>query len=261
MAHALGMPTLIELNTLEENVRLCAELKLNFVEINMNLPNYQCGALDAKELTALACKYGIYFTLHLDENLNPFDFNPLIAEGYRETVRQSIALAKEADIPLLNLHMPAGVYFTLPNERVYLFERYAREYAESVARFGALCEEAVGDAPLLLSIENTGGFSKAQRAGIEALLKRSCFALTYDTGHAHAAKNIDAPFYEEHVEKLRHLHIHDANGKKDHLPPGEGEVDIAHFLKTAKEHALSCVVEVKTVDGLRQAVGFMRNAK
>ncbi|GAU78484.1 hypothetical protein [Fusibacter sp. 3D3] len=32
----LGMPTLIELDTLEDNVKLCKSLGLDFVEINMN---------------------------------------------------------------------------------------------------------------------------------------------------------------------------------------------------------------------------------
>ncbi len=37
----LGMPTLIELNTLEDNAKLCKELGLDFIEINMNLPQFQ----------------------------------------------------------------------------------------------------------------------------------------------------------------------------------------------------------------------------
>ena len=33
-----GMPTLIELNSIKENVELCKELNLNFIELNMNMP-------------------------------------------------------------------------------------------------------------------------------------------------------------------------------------------------------------------------------
>lgn len=36
-----GLPTLIQLPTLSENLALCAELGLDFVEINMNLPHFQ----------------------------------------------------------------------------------------------------------------------------------------------------------------------------------------------------------------------------
>lgn len=33
-----GMPTLIETSSLEECVKLCAELGLDFIELNMNMP-------------------------------------------------------------------------------------------------------------------------------------------------------------------------------------------------------------------------------
>lgn len=36
-----GMPILIENKSLEKNVDLCRELGLQFVELNMNLPEYQ----------------------------------------------------------------------------------------------------------------------------------------------------------------------------------------------------------------------------
>lgn len=36
-----GMPTLIENKNLEENISLCRELGLQFVELNMNFPMYQ----------------------------------------------------------------------------------------------------------------------------------------------------------------------------------------------------------------------------
>ena len=36
-----GMPTLIENRRLEDNVALCNELGLQFVELNMNFPEYR----------------------------------------------------------------------------------------------------------------------------------------------------------------------------------------------------------------------------
>lgn len=74
----VGMPTLVELPTLEENARLAAALGLKFVEINRNLPMYQAHRLTRARL---APRHGVYFTLHLDEGLNPFDFNPLVREA------------------------------------------------------------------------------------------------------------------------------------------------------------------------------------
>ena len=63
-----GMPTLIENHNLEENIALCKELKLQFIELNMNFPLYQIPRLEKIDyLTELAEKNDIYFTIHLDE--------------------------------------------------------------------------------------------------------------------------------------------------------------------------------------------------
>ena len=74
-----GMPTLIENKTLEDNINLCSSLGLNFIELNMNFPEYQVYELEQTDrLIELADKAGIYYTIHLDENLNIADFNRLV---------------------------------------------------------------------------------------------------------------------------------------------------------------------------------------
>ena len=46
MTMQFGMPTLIENKTLTENVELCSRLGLNFIELNMNFPEYQIDKLE-----------------------------------------------------------------------------------------------------------------------------------------------------------------------------------------------------------------------
>ena len=41
-----GMPTLIENQSLAENISLCKELGLKFIELNMNFPEYQINQLE-----------------------------------------------------------------------------------------------------------------------------------------------------------------------------------------------------------------------
>lgn len=77
-----GMPTLIENRTLEDNVNLCSGLGLNFIELNMNFPEYQTERLEESDrFIEAAEKAGIYYTIHLDENLNIADFNSLVSEA------------------------------------------------------------------------------------------------------------------------------------------------------------------------------------
>ena len=90
-----GMPTLIELDDLEDAMKLCNELGLSFVELNMNLPQYQTGCLeDTGYLELMKEKYQIGYTIHLDENLNISDFNRSVAEAYTDTVVRTIRAAR-----------------------------------------------------------------------------------------------------------------------------------------------------------------------
>ena len=82
MERIFGMPALLEAPSPEASAALCAELGLSFVELNMNLPACQMGQLDASALLRLQDRYGVYFTLHLDEQFNPWDFNPRVSAAY-----------------------------------------------------------------------------------------------------------------------------------------------------------------------------------
>lgn len=55
-----GMPALIEIENLEDTMKLCRELGLSFVELNMNLPQYQIESLEnIAYLKSLQEKYHI----------------------------------------------------------------------------------------------------------------------------------------------------------------------------------------------------------
>lgn len=255
-----GMPTLIEHQSLQESVLLCHELGLDFVELNMNLPQYSVERLeDYKELGELANQYGIYYTIHLDENLNVSDFNQAVAKAYMDTVRRTICVAKTLGVPLLNMHMNEGVYFTLPEKRVYLFDTYKDTYLKSMLEFRQMCESEIGDDGIVISIENTDGYTDYEIEAIQLLLESKVFSLTFDIGHSHSQNDIDEPFLLQQEERLRHFHLHDAVKQKNHLTLGSGEIDLQNRLMLAKIHNCSCVIETKTIKALQESVCWLRN--
>lgn len=254
-----GMPTLAELPGLEENARLCGELGFSFLELNMNFPPYQIERLrDLASLRDAAARYGIYYTIHLDENMNVCDFNHAVAAAYRDTVRQCVEVARALGMPLINMHLHKGVYVTLPDRKLYLFEQYREEYWESIRHFRLLCEQWTGGGGVRIAIENTGGFAPFEREAIAYLLQSPVFALTWDIGHSHAARESDMPFLLKNEHKLAHFHIHDAVGTQNHLPLGTGEIDLAARLQAAARGGCRCVVETKTVAALRQSARWLK---
>lgn len=254
-----GMPTLIELNGLEETMDLCKELELSFVELNMNLPQYQVEHLEKTDyLQGMKERYDLFFTIHLDENLNICDFNQAVAGAYMETVEITIEVAKKLKVPVLNMHMNHGIYLTLPDRKEWLFEHYKDRYMECMMNFKNRCEAAIGDAAVKICIENTDGYLPYEREAIKMLLESKAFGLTWDIGHSHTCENVDEEFLMSYEEKLHHFHIHDGLDKKNHMILGTGEVNLGQRLSLAHKHDCSCVLETKTVDGLRKSVKWMK---
>jgi sugar phosphate isomerase/epimerase len=126
--------------------------------------------------------------------------------------------------------------------------------------FRDVCTVDVGDADIKICVENCGDYGDKLylRKGLALLLENPAFALTFDVGHNAAADHVDEPTIMEHIESLYHMHIHDANGHKNHLKLGDGDVDIAKYLDLAKERDCRAVLEVKTVEGLRQSVDWLK---
>lgn len=253
-----GMPTLIECSSLDESINLCKELKLDFIEINMNMPQYQKENIDIDKMKSCIDNDGIFFTIHLDENLNVCDFNREVAKAYVDTVMFTIDIAEKLNIPVLNMHMARGVYFTLPDKKVYLFEKYKDIYLENLIKFRDLCEERIGDSNIKICIENSDGYEDYMKEGIDTLLESKVFALTFDIGHDFCIGNKDIGFINERIDRLNHMHIHDAIGKKNHLPLGRGEIDIIEKLDMAEKCGCRCVLETKTIEGLRESVTYVK---
>ena len=255
----LGMPTMIETTSIEAGAKVCRELGLQFLELNINFPQYLLTQLDANELKRIAEEYGIFYSLHLDDEMSIADFNPYVAQGYCQTVLDAIALAKEVGIQKLNMHMSRGAKYTLPDRVVYFFEAYQEQYFARITAFRDACTQAIGDSGVMICVENTAGFLPFQQKAIEILLESPVFGLTFDIGHNYCAKNADEDWILAHKNRLHHFHIHDAkDGTKDHRTLGTGELDVRRYLSIAESLDCSVVVETKTVESLRESIGWIR---
>lgn len=254
-----GMPTLIELKSTEESAALCRELGLDFIELNMSFPQYQPEQIDIAELTELKRKYGIFYTVHIDESLDPCSVNPGIARVYTETALKVVELAKALEIPTLNMHLLRGIYVTLPDRRTYVYAENEAFYLEKLREFRDRVTAAIGGSGVKFCVENTDGYDLPFLIhGLELLLESPAFMLTFDIGHDHAIGNIDEPVILNRGERLMHMHMHDARGTNVHQALGDGEMDIPRFLRMAEEHNCRVVLETKTVAALKSSVRWLK---
>lgn len=254
-----GMPTLVECKDIYECADVATACGLDFIEINMSFPQYLPSVLRVEELKRLARERGIFYTIHADEQLNPFDFNPKVAECYFEVMRDTVRFAKELNIPIINMHLLKGVYVTLPGKVILLTDVYGDEYIAAVKRFIAMCEEEIGDAKLKIAIENVDSnpFTESQLVALELFLSSPVFALTLDVGHEVCLGGKDTHVFLKHPEAVAHLHLHDSDGKKPHLALGDGTLDLVSKLDILKGE--TCLLEVKTIEGLKKSVEYLKN--
>lgn len=254
-----GIPTLIEAPGPEESAVLCGELGFSFVELNMNLPQYQ--QPDALLLREISEKFNIYFTVHLDENLDMCSFNPRVAEAYLQTMLDTIHFARKAGIGILNMHLPQGVYFTLPDKKVYLYDTNRSHFFSRIRSTVALCEEA-SQGEVTICIENTGTFGMPfLQEAADIFMQSPTFSLTFDIGHDHSAGGVDKPFILQRQDSLKHFHIHDALGRKNHMPLGTGELDLPWYIALAENNHCRAVLEVKTAQALRESAEWLKQHK
>lgn len=251
----IGMPTLVELDNLIDNVKVCCNLGFNFIEINMNLPEYQIDRLDPKELRLLQKENNIFFTFHLPEDLEIAHFNTKIREAHWHTVFETIELMKKIDSPILNMHMSKGIHFTLPTKKIFLYERYYDDYLLAFKLFSKQVADLIGNSNIKLAIENTGIYNTKYITNIlDLLLQKNEFALTWDIGHDFSSGNKDRNYIQDNISKLKHMHIHDAKGLNNHLVLYDGEININKFLEIASERQIAVVVETKTLAGLKESI-------
>ena len=249
-----GMPYLIDTHSIEECCELAKELGLQFVELNASFPDCLVEKLDPAQLHQLSRKYGVYFTLHIDETCNPVAFNTIVRAAWLKSVRHALSIAAALGMPIVNMHFPMGDYVTLPDRRVYLYEQYADDFQAALTEFRDVCEEVLRDTNIHVSIENTSGWKDYENRAIEYLLESPVFGLTLDIGHCHGVGDVDEPFYRKHDERLIHMHGHDGLGQKDHMVLGDGEIDLCERFAWAKRRNARVVLETKTIEALRTSV-------
>lgn len=254
-----GMPTLVECNDIFECHKVAKSCCLDFIEINMSFPQYQPSNLDTAALKKLCRADEIFYTIHADEMLNPFDFDNRVSNCYFDVMRDTIRFAKELSVPVINMHLLKGVYVTLPNKVVLLNDIYFDKYREKVRQFVDMCESVIGDSNVKICLENVDSnpFTESQIRVMDIFMNSEVFGLTLDTGHEFCLNYADSPVFKQYADKLYHMHLHDAVDKKTHLPLGEGILNVKEKLSSLTNEA-TCLIEVKTVDGLEKSIEYIK---
>jgi sugar phosphate isomerase/epimerase len=256
--HIFGIPALIEYHELGPNLDLCQDLKVGFLELNMNMPYSFPEKLDPLQLRS-AADNGLRLSMHLHDELDLGSLHPTVRQGHLTRCAETLRWAAENGLWLLNLHLNPGVYFTLPDRKIWVYGRYLEQYKAALLDSLAFLSEEASALGIRLCLENTGHLSLPfMREAVESVLHLRSVGLCWDIGHDARSGYREEEFMLKHLDKVWHMHFHDYNGSSDHQLPFTGTMDCPRYLKLAEERDMSVLVEVKTEKAVREAVSTLR---
>jgi sugar phosphate isomerase/epimerase len=70
--------------------------------------------------------------------------------------------------------------------------------------------------------------------GFISLANKHNLSLTYDVGHMAPLMSDLVHYYQKIKPRLKHIHLHDTLGFRDHMPVGQGQLPLLDFLKSLK---------------------------
>jgi sugar phosphate isomerase/epimerase len=258
----IGMPALVEYTSLEELVELCLELKLDFIELNMNMPYNFIENIDPQLLRKITEDTNIEFTMHMPDEADLGTFYPSVREGFVKLFADTIRWAGESGVKVLNLHVIEGAKMTLPHKKVYIYDQYSDEFMDNFIKSIASLSPIAQEKDVTLSIENSHNFGQKY---IQRMLDKAVtypnIELTWDTGHDAVSNFTDKEYLFKQEEHICHMHFHDAKGSSDHQVPFDGDLNISEIVTFARKRDIRMLIEVKTAQAVRQSVEVLRAKK
>jgi sugar phosphate isomerase/epimerase len=251
----LGIPSLIEIPDFQRTVDLALELEVDFIELNMNMPEFCPESLRAKDIKRCHERTGLDFTIHMPDDTDLASFHDPIREGHVARFGETSRWAADAGAKLINLHLSPGIYFTLPDRKVWIYENYYAKFIGNLREAYGKVIQYAKDYGVKVCTENVTNFNIPFVArAIDDLCQMEDFYLTWDVGHDARTGYKEKEVLMRHADRIRHMHLHDYNGVSDHQVPGTGEIDIEAMLVFATNHDLTLLVETKTEDSLRKSI-------
>lgn len=251
-----GMPAMIEYNTIEENAKLAKKLNLSFIELNLDLP--YCKLTD--NVKKIAEKYNIEFTVHLSEKLDVAELDNDIRNAYLKKIETIIKNGIKQNIKKYNLHLDPGIHFSLPDKKIFIYEKYLNEYKASLKDSCLFLNNLAKKYDVEIMFENLK-LPNYLKEGFEIVGSFDKLFFTLDMGHDLKSNSNAEELFLSYNKKINHIHFHDYNGKSDHIALGSGIIDIDQKLSLIKELNVYAVIEVKQEKELIDSIKFLKNKK
>ena len=246
-----GMPALVEFYSLEDNIELCHRLNLDFIELNLDIPYCFLENLDTKLLN------NNNFTIHLSEKFDVGELNSSLRELYLNEIEKIIFFGTKFNIFKYNLHLDPGIHFSLPNKKIFIYQEYLSDYLKAYKSSCDILSNIANKYNATILFENVKIESYTLKA-IEIISNYDNLFFTLDLGHNIKHGNVAKEQFLKFENKIRHIHLHDFDGSKDHQELFSGILNVKEELNFCSKNNLDVVIEVKRQEELVNSVNKLK---
>ena len=200
-----------------------------------------------KRFRSLAEAKGVALSIHfLHRDMAPASHDPVRRARHFYELNQTLELALDVGAEVVVVHPgPIDCPGVDPTQAT---ESMRQESMKFLTQFLADITPKAQNTGVVVTVENMHHVpgqviqNYQELLGLVEPLNNPALQITLDMGHADRADGITEAF-EVFSSYLRHIHVHDSNGKRDHLEIGLGELDFSRWSDRLKDYPFSMVLE------------------
>ena len=200
-----------------------------------------------RRIRSLAQANGVALSIHyLHRDVAPASHDPVRRARHFNELNQTLELALDIGAEVVVVHPgPIDCPGVDPTQAP---ESVRQESMKILTQFLAEITPKAQNAGVVVTVENMhhvpGQVIQNYREllGLVEPLNNPALQITLDMGHADRADGITEAF-EVFSPYLRHIHVHDSNGKRDHLEIGLGDLDFSRWSEMLRAYPFIMVLE------------------
>ena len=202
---------------------------------------------DRRHLRLQAAARGIDLSIHfIHRGVAPASHDAERRARHRKALEETLALARDIGARVVVVHPgPVDCPNAAPDGAAEEVRREATVNLMDFLRAVAPKAEEEGVVVGLENLHHLPGQVVQSYGELRDLVKSvasPAVQITLDTGHAYLTDGLTAAF-ETFAPALRHVHIHDSDGRQDHLEMGLGGVDFTPWVGVLRSYPFSLVME------------------
>ncbi|HJN86894.1 MAG: sugar phosphate isomerase/epimerase [Dehalococcoidia bacterium] len=204
---------------------------------------------DRRYLRLQAAVHGVDLSIHfIHRGVAPASHDPARRDRHLKELEDTLELAGEIGARVVVVHPgPIDCPDVAPEDASEEVRREATVNLKDFLRAVVPKAEAEGVVVGMENLHHNPGEVIRSYGELRDLVKNlgsPAVKITLDTGHAYLSDGLTDAF-ETFAPFLRHIHIHDSDGQRDHLELGPGGVDFNQWIDSLRPYPFALVMETR----------------